>query len=257
MSSGLSRSLDRALPPLDVHAHIDPTVTVAQLATLGTALVFAVTRSLDEAAAVRTRRDRQLLWGCGVHPGVADAVSAYTPSRFRELTPDFVLIGEVGLDRRGAGPAARAVFSDVVAATATQPQLLTIHSSGRSREVIEALGTSATGAILHWFTGSPDEIERAAESGAYFSVNASMTDEQLARLPRERTLPETDFPFSKKAGSRAPGDIERLEQRLVTIWGTARDDVRQGWYQNLRTLCVATRTLERMPAAFSAPILAA
>jgi len=37
------------LPPLDCHAHIAPDVTASQLDGLGSALIFAVTRSLDEA----------------------------------------------------------------------------------------------------------------------------------------------------------------------------------------------------------------
>jgi TatD DNase family protein len=257
MSSVLSRSLDRTLPPLDVHAHIDPTVTDAQLATLGNALIFAVTRSLDEAVAVRTRRDSRVLWGCGTHPGVPDAVAKYSPGRFREISRDFVLVGEVGLDRRGAGPAERDVFADVIAASTGRPVLLTIHSASQSRQVAEMLGDSAPGAILHWFTGTAPQIESAAAKGAYFSVNAAMTDEQLSRLPRERVLPETDFPFSKKAGSRAPGDIERLEERVSALWGASRDEVRQGWYRNLRDLCVQSGTIDRLPAALAMGVLAA
>lgn len=257
MSSALSRSLDRSLPPLDVHAHIDPTVTAAQLATLGTALIFAVTRSLDEAVAVRARNDQRLIWGCGTHPGVDAALAAYTPSRFRDVAAGFVLIGEVGLDRRSSGAVARDVFADVIAAAFEQPVLLSVHSSGKSREVVDLLGESACGAILHWFTGTAPQIEAAAAKGAYFSVNAAMTDEQLNRLPRERVLPETDFPFSRKAGSRCPGDIERLEQRVSELWGVSRDEVRRGWYLNLRGLCVQSGTIDRLPSAFASALLAA
>jgi TatD DNase family protein len=257
MNSVLSRSLDRALPPLDVHAHIDPTVTAAQLATLGSALVFAVTRSLDEAAAVASRHDPQLLWGCGVHPGVNAAVSAYDPATFRSLIDRFVLVGEVGLDRRGSGEAARGVFADVVAATAERPMLLTIHSAGQSAQVLEVLGRHARGAILHWFTGTAHQIDLAASQGAYFSANVAMTDEQLNRLPRDRVLPETDFPFSRKGGSARPGDIERLEQRVSQLWRMTRDDVRQGWYRNLRELCIQAGTIDSLPSAFAVPVLAA
>ncbi len=58
-----------SLPRLDCHAHIAPDVTPAQVAALGGAIVFAVTRSPAEAAAAARRRDDTIIWGYGAHPG--------------------------------------------------------------------------------------------------------------------------------------------------------------------------------------------
>ena len=50
------------LPRLDAHAHIAPDVTRSQLNELGRAHIFAMTRTLDEAEAVRTRDDEAVTW---------------------------------------------------------------------------------------------------------------------------------------------------------------------------------------------------
>jgi hypothetical protein len=84
------------LPALDCQAHIAPDVNAQQLASVGDAHMFAMTRSLAEATAVLRRRDPALTWGIGVHPGVAEARSTYDPDRFRALLPSFALVGEVG-----------------------------------------------------------------------------------------------------------------------------------------------------------------
>ena len=55
----------RALPPLDLHAHIDTGIAAAELTALQ-AVVFAVTRSLDEAARALNRSDGMTIWGVGM-----------------------------------------------------------------------------------------------------------------------------------------------------------------------------------------------
>ena len=107
-----------------------------------------------------------------------------TPRRFRALLPSFTLVGEVGLDRR-AGRLARQrdVLRDVLEVASSVDVLLSLHSAGASSLVVEHLEeVSVPGAILHWFTGDAAEVERAASSGAFFSVNSAMRDEQLHAL---------------------------------------------------------------------------
>lgn len=257
MNSQVSPSLNALLPPLDTHAHIDPTVTDAQLATLGNALVFAVTRTLDEAAHVAGRNDANLIWGAGVHPGLPSELRAYDPARFRKLLPSFVLVGEIGLDRKVPTSEGLLVLNNALRATQEAGRLASLHSTGRHAPILDAIGDNAAGVILHWFTGKQAQIDRAASAGAYFSVNSSMSDAQLAALPRERLLPETDFPFTKKSGSSRPGDIETLERRVSTLLGSTRDETRQLWYRNLRALCLAVGISGSLPSALARPTFAA
>lgn len=234
------------LPALDCHAHIAPDVTPSQLVTLNGAHVLAVTRSLSEAAAVARRTDPTLTWGIGVHPGVAQARTTYSPDTLREQLQAFALVGEVGLDRRAARDEQAAVFLDIMAACSNQPVLISIHSTGRTREVTEILERHRhPGAILHWFLGTSSERTRALAAGAYFSVNTAMDDEFLGTLPKDRVLPETDFP-ARQVRARAPGDVGALEKRLAKLWATPKTEVRYQLWHNLKSLTFHSGAIERV-----------
>jgi len=235
VSSAISPSLNQSLPPLDVHAHIDPTVTDAQLGTLGNAIVFAVTRTLDEAAQIIPRADARVLWGAGVHPGRRDALEEFDASRFTKLAGQLDFVGEIGLDREQRGPHSIEVLTSAISTAQGLGQLCSVHSTGRQREVVEVAAPNGCGVILHWFTGSRSLIEQASAAGCYFSINNAMSDAQITALPVERLLPETDYPFTRKAGSARPGDIAALEYRCAALLRRSPDEIRQMWYRNLRS----------------------
>lgn len=206
-------------PMLDTHAHIAPDVTPAQVTALGNAHVFAVTRSIAEARLVARRKDANLTWGLGVHPGKPDALAAYTDDTFRRALDYFTLVGEVGMDRRGDRTRQRAVFDSILTTCAGRSVLISIHSTGRTKDVLEALTEQPhPGAILHWFNGTPNEIDKAAALGCYFSVNAAMAPETIAHMPVERLLTETDFPSARrKTQAKVPGDVRAIEEVIADV----------------------------------------
>ncbi len=246
----------KPLPALDVHAHIAPDVTRSQVAALGNAVVFAMTRSLAEATHVRNLSNNTLIWGVGVHPGVATARERWDSQLFEELLPSFALVGEVGLDRRGGDwLRQRAIFDEILTIVKSEPVLVSIHSSGAASEVVSHLHSSGLhGAILHWFTGNEADTRRALNAGAYFSVNAAMTVEQIGYLPRDRVLSETDFP-ARQVRARKPADIERVEFLLSEAWGIPTDEVRAKIWWNFRTLSEQTGAIERLPEAVADRLL--
>lgn len=239
-------------PPLDCHAHIAPDVTPAQIAALRGSLVFAMTRTPAEARAAARRRDATLLWGFGVHPGVPAAVAAADEPTLARAVEDFVLLGEIGLDRRGPAAPQQHALETVFLASSGRPVLLSLHSTGRTRQLLEILRQQPhPGAILHWFNGSTEEISEAVEIGCYFSVNNAMTDERLALIPDDRILPETDFPASRRIILAArPGDTTALERRLALRDGVSETVVRRNWYANLRTLTDSAGVTGRLPTAW-------
>lgn len=253
----MSTSLDRLLPPIDLHAHVDPTVTQGQLRTLQPALVFAVTRTLAESTAVSTRSDVGVVWGCGVHPGLAQELEAFDRYRFESLVASFLFVGEIGLDRKVEEQEGRRVLESIVSALEGCSVITSVHSTGMIPAVLEVIADGLRAPVLHWFNGTAKQIERAVAIGAYFSVNAAMSDDRLARIPVDRALPETDFPFTRRAGSTRPGDIGRLEERVGQLWGLDTEAVRRTWYRNLRTLCSQAGVLDRLPEEFLIPILTA
>jgi TatD DNase family protein len=232
------------LPALDCHAHIAPNVTTRQLSSLGQAHVFAMTRSLAEATAVAQRHDPELTWGIGIHPGVAEARSAYDPDRFRALLPRFTLVGEVGLDRRIGREDQRRVFTDILTACQGRPVLISVHSAGRTAEVVDLIERHRhPGAILHWFHGTDDQLARALKAGAYLSVNDAMSDTIIQAIPTDRLLPETDYP-ARQTGAKLPGAVSLLEQRLSQLWGLPEPEVRHRLWANLKAIAITSGALD-------------
>lgn len=253
-------AISTELPPLDCHAHIATDVTAAQVRGLRGAFVFAVTRSLDEADLVAKRADETLVWGCGVHPGVTKARESFDEERLRAMLEKFALVGEVGLNKRtGRVDDQLRVFQAVLSAIRGVPVLISVHSAGCTGQVVDlAERSSHPGMILHWFLGSPAEIERAVKAGCYFSVNAAMADDALRRVPIERMLPETDFPStSRRGGGRLPGDVSRLESRVASLWGETVERVRWRWYRNLRALCLGSGAIDRLPETLADRLIGA
>jgi TatD DNase family protein len=234
------------LPALDCHAHIAPDVTAGQLSSLGNAHVFAMTRSLDEASAVTLRDDPSLTWALGVHPGIAAARSAYDPDRFRSLLPSFALVGEVGMDRRGGQADQARMFADILNACQGRPVLISVHSVGRTAEVVDLIARHPhPGVILHWFLGTDYQRACALEAGAYLSVNEAMNDALIRAIPTDRVLPETDFP-ARQTRSKLPGAIEPLEQRLSRLWSLTEIEVRHQLWVNLKAIAIASGALEAL-----------
>lgn len=245
-----------ALPALDAHAHIAPDVTPTQIAALGQSVVFAMTRSLHEARQVKNRRDSTLVWGIGVHPGVAAAREAWNRKQFTHLLASFALVGEIGLDRRGGDMAGqRTIFNEVLSIVRSEPVLVSVHSSGAATEVVEHLhNANMRGAILHWFNGDATDIRRAIEADAYFSINAAMTEDQIRLLPPERILCETDFP-ARKVRARRPADVQSAETLLSQVWNKTPEEVRAQTWWNLRTLSEQSGAIERLPEAVADTVM--
>jgi len=241
----------RNLPRLDCHAHIASDVTPAQVKALGGAFVFAMTRSPAEARIAARRTDGTIIWGYGAHPGIRTSIAAVTTAGVRAATQAHMLIGEVGLDQSTALAPQQTALDSILDACHQQPVLISLHSTGRTPELLDALERRPhPGAILHWFNGTVSEIQRAAELGCYFSVNAAMSDKRMSLIPQDRILPETDFPSSRRSTkARLPGDTGTLESRFAALHAASSFETRQLWYQNLAVLVRRSGTYRRLPIA--------
>lgn len=237
------------LPALDCHAHISTSVTRRQLDRLGSSIVIAMTRTLDEAFDASQRLDANILWGCGAHPAHVAETDSFAPERFARRVRDFAVVGEVGLDRRSGNlEAQRRAFGEILTIVETEPVLVSIHSAGCSVEVLEMLrGCRSKGLIMHWFSGDQDLVPDLLEMGCYFSVNTAMRRPILEALPLDRLLPETDFPVARRRTGDRPGDTHGIEQILATIHGADPHEVRTQFYRNLRRIAAQSGAIDRLP----------
>jgi TatD DNase family protein len=245
-----------AMPRLDAHAHLAPDVTPTQVRALGDCHVFAVTRTLEEAAHVRSHPAPMLTWGLGAHPGVAASRDRFSTRTFAQLLPHFSLVGEIGLHRRaGHLDQQTANLREILRICADHPVLLSIHSSGLPAATLCLLAEQPhPGVILHWWSSNERDLDDAIASGAYFSVNAAMNSSVLSRIPADRILTETDFPARKVAADR-PGDTARIEQSLADIHTVSAAEIRRRVWVNLRRLAIRAHALDRLPDALADRLL--
>lgn len=120
-------------------------------------------------------------------------------------------IGEVGLDFSPRRVATREAQVDAMTCVAnacarTGGKVLSVHAVQAVDEtlnVLESAGALANDAgnacIIHWFSGTSDQLTRARRLGCYFSVNPRMLDSKRGRayaqaIPADKLLLETDSP---------------------------------------------------------------
>lgn len=249
--------------PLDAHAHIEPDIAPAELVALRSCIV-AVTRTLKEYEATRSRSDQFVVWGAGCHPGLVREVRAFSASRMKDAIATTPVVGEIGLDRSARTPieAQLTALRGVLALATDTPRVLSIHSYRATDLVLRELREFRPhAAILHWWLGTPEQTEAALEVGAYFSVNASQASkwESLRLVPLDRVFLETDHPFGDRSASqpRRPGNITMPEGVTAGVLGVSPDALRLQTWRNLRTMVERLSLVEMFPREFQVQFLAA
>lgn len=185
-----------------------------------------------EAAEIASKYIRFAL---GFHPELVSKYKGQTPLMW-DLLPEARYIGEVGLDytEREGQKEQYAFFSELVERCRYDSRkIMTIHSRRAVSEVLGILGDNYRfKAILHWFTGSKNELKKAIELGCYFSINGAMTKsrrfvDMLSLIPSNRILLETDSPFTFFVGSHY-NTLQSIENYLkiyktdIDIWSNFR-----------------------------------
>lgn len=231
---------------LDLHAHIDPRIAADDLMDLR-AVVFAATRSLNEAEQALIRRDSRTIWGVGCHPALAKAQADFDVEHFARLIAMTSFVSEIGLDGRSSVPMDRqkSTIRAVLSTLQKTPRITSIHSYAATQEVLEELeARPVKGAILHWWLGNQEQTQRAIELGCFFSVNAAMlrNEAQIEHLPMDRLFTETDHPFGdKRSGAKArPGALSNVETALAKRFAMDAKAFRLVLWGNLRSLLEAT-----------------
>lgn len=243
----------RRLLSIDLHAHIEADIAPTDLLELGS-LVFAVTRSLDEADRALDRSDPWTIWGVGCHPGLVGAQKAFTSDRFAKLLSRTAYVSEVGLDGTSRVPleTQHATFAAILTAVQATPRITSIHSYAATDAVLDCLtDRPIQGAVLHWWLGDREQTKRAVELGCYFSINASMLrhPELIRLLPPDRLFAETDHPFGDRSGGRGrrPGNVDSVEAAIARVHELDQDATRQLMWQNLAALVRSVKSGSLLP----------
>ena len=196
---------------IDFHCHLDlyqePMKTFREV-NRRNIQVLAVTTS--PRAFVQTSKFFFGLSNVRVALGFHPELVAQRPSekkQFFEQMRYTRFIGEIGLDgsqrAKGTLLEQKNFLNEVLRTAALYGgKIISIHSRGAVKEVLQTLETYKGDyiPILHWFTGSTTEAQRAIRLGCWFSINPNMCFTNTGKriiscIPIDRVLPETDGPF--------------------------------------------------------------
>ena len=227
-----------------MHCHLDFSSDMAALAQLAqvhsvTAFSNTVTPEGYLAASKALASFPNVRTGVGLHPWwVADGrCGAEQVELACQLIQKTRFVGEVGLDfaprREGTFETQLDAFERIVNACCAQNgKVISIHAVRSATAVLDVLErhrtTRSNACILHWFSGSSQELARARELGCHFSVNPNMLATKRGRayaqqIPPERLLLETDLPeegeIAAQAGPAWIAQLERVAELLGEILG--------------------------------------
>jgi TatD DNase family protein len=238
---------------IDSHCHLDLYPDPAQtLDDAPNTVVIAVSElpSSYRLLSARFRRDRRVRVALGLHPLRAATAGPLEEGQLLRQLAGTEYVGEVGLDfsqhGRESKHAQLRVFDRLLEEPELKKRVVTLHSRGAERILIERLADARVRGILHWFTGAPGLVDRAVAAGLYFSINPGMlrTDKgrrTIAAIPRDRILTESDGPYAKTRGrTSAPVDMPSVVTELARRWGADPADARDIVHDNLATLYSST-----------------
>lgn len=216
----------------DMHCHLgfceDAAQAARELAAAGVG-AFSNTVTLAEFAAqqVALAGAANVRVGCGLHPWWVGEDAAADFDALCAVVERQRFVGEVGLDFSPSHVATRQAQMAVLLQVAdvcgrVGSKVVSLHAVRAVDDVLDVLedtGALAEAAgnacIIHWFSGTSDQLTRARRLGAFFSVNPRMLQSKRGRayaqaMPGNRLLLETDLP----AQAGASWDAERVRQLL-------------------------------------------
>lgn len=184
----------------------------------------------------------------GLHPELA-ATRQSEVHQLCALLTETAYVGEVGLDgskpHRSSLSVQREVFETVLqACKSAGGRIMTIHSRGATSLVLDYLETYEKSGlpVMHWFSGTQNELDRAIKLGCWFSVGPAMLRGEKGRrlvslMPPDRVLTETDGPLARRGHSPLmPWDVKEAEVVLGRLWEIPSSEVKHRLSLNLRRL---------------------
>lgn len=201
--------------------------------------IFAVTNtpSVFHFTKTLSLNHANVLPAIGLHPELVKGRISELGLLLKSI-PNERFIGEVGLDYSTKFSSEdrnfqRKAFEEILNKCAeVGNRVVSIHSRRAASDVISMVGKDFPGtALLHWYSGSIRDLEKAIENGLYFSVNPAMTRSKtgqkiISRIPKKRILTETDGPFIDIENEIPvePHHIQIVTNYLSKVWRLGFDE---------------------------------
>lgn len=242
---------------VDLHCHLDlypdPAAELEACRSAGVA-VWAVTTLPESSRRLRSLAPNTgpgLQVGVGLHPELLhqhlDRIDALIDG-----VATSPLVGEIGLDgspeyRPHQADQLRVLDRTLEACTRHGGRWISLHSRRAASAVLGRLAAhpDAGVVVMHWFSGTRDELAQALMAGCWFSVGLPMLlstggRARVAAMPRNRVLTETDGPLAPVGGCvQRPADVRRAVEVLASVWNVPVRDAEAQVCSNYQTLMAA------------------
>lgn len=192
-----------------------------------------------------SKLSNMVVLGLGMHPWwIANAHLAQSSQLDRYLENFEIqlhqtnMVGEVGLDFSKKWVETKevqlAVFGEILKLCSKKQNLtLSIHAVKSASFVLDMLENASlidsSNCIMHWFSGSSEELSRAISFGCWFSVSERMAiskrgQEYIKAIPPNKILLETDAPSNE-------GETIELGELSSSLHKTSRviESLSPGW----------------------------
>lgn len=196
---------------LDTHCHVDlaknrknfiKNINEQQIYTIAVSNL----PSLFEKNRVIIPESKYLKHALGYHPELVGQFPNQL-NKFKIQLTKARYIGEIGIDGSNRYKASLSrqieIFENILWLCDEIPnKVLTIHSRKSENLIADMIMKYPNSKkILHWFNGDIKQLEKLLDLGCYFSINKSMLSSSntlsvVQKLPLERILLESDFPFA-------------------------------------------------------------
>ena len=227
----------------DMHCHVDLIDPMnrfcATAAMLDISILAMTTTPRAYHAETNMLRNYQSVYvALGLHPQLVSERKQEL-AIFDRYVASSRFIGEVGLDfskRFYSSKEDQVIAFEHIIQACVHSKTISIHSVFSDKQVLDILVKNSTTehnrCILHWYSGSLKQLDRALEMGCYFSVNEQMLRSAngakiIHRIPVERMVLESDAPFvgSINTAEFLRESLKRAQDGISSIKGVEAKDI--------------------------------
>ncbi len=234
---------------LDLYPHFEQLILDCERKRIHTLAVTTTPRAFDRNYQL-TKETKYIRAALGLHPQLVSKLAGEIEI-WKDLLPRTRYVGEVGLDASpqhyGSFEQQKTIFAEILSCcSAAGEKILSVHSLRTAPTVVsmieEYLENPTCKVVLHWFTGSGKQLEKAISLGCYFSVNAQMAvthkqQEIIKQIPIDRLLTETDGPFTYSGGRPAqPTDVGIALNQIAKLRAMDKHEIKKAILENLKSL---------------------
>lgn len=157
---------------------------------------------------------------------------------------DVVAVGEIGLDYKFARSRSekerqKRFFHKQLDMAREYDLPVIVHSRRAHRPVLDAILDYGVRADLHWFSGPPEEVERAVEGGIFFSFGPAVLQydayrEMVDQVPLDLIMLETDTPVHFGGRPARPWWVRDVAEFIADVKNTSVETLMVRTWENAR-----------------------